>query len=121
MLKEAQVQEIETRLKAATPGPWQTRFILRMFKSAREDSTLHIETDQAQDWPDSDLIAHAPEDLAALLAEVTLARRVVEAAERLTQGTQMVDPHGVKVVFEDLRRMVDALTAYTAQQPKETR
>lgn len=60
--------EIRARLEAATPGPWVTRFIYRLFKAARKDPNT-ILGDPERDWANAELIAHAPADLAHLLAE----------------------------------------------------
>lgn len=54
----ADLAAIRARLEAATPGPWTAKSF----------------------DPDDQFIAHAPSDIAALLAEVERLRRLVEEA-----------------------------------------
>lgn len=50
-----------------TPGPWQTRFIYRVFRQARKcPGDLMFQTPPEQDWPDCQLMAAAPDLLEAL-------------------------------------------------------
>ena len=74
--------EIRERLGAATPGPWVTRFIYRLFKAARNDPHMLL-GDPARDWADAELIAHAPADLAHLLAENERQAQRIERLERV--------------------------------------
>lgn len=87
------LDEIEARWAAATPGPWSV--------VSRADGTHAVVADDATSelgeclpvahcpdfgasLDDSDAIAHAPTDVAALVAELRAAREVVEAASPLT-------------------------------------
>lgn len=81
----SRLDEIEARLSAATPGPWAI--------GTNEKNCLIIGSRQTQGWvcvgdpdaapeaqDDAALIAHAPEDLSALVAVVKAVRRVAEDA-----------------------------------------
>ena len=66
------LDEIEARAGAASAGPWEPRFIYRMFGAARRDPKLMLGTDAVHDCPDSEFIAHARADvpwLAGLVRE----------------------------------------------------
>lgn len=68
------IAQIEERLAAATPGPWQQDLIHDQTYEIRADGYLVAETwDRA---PDATLIAHAPSDLAWLLGVAKAAREV---------------------------------------------
>jgi len=80
---------IKARLAAATPGPWETRFLHRVWMRAREEpGNLMFGTGPTQDWADCDLMAHAPTDLAALVAEV----------ERLHQAIRDLLPYATAAI-----------------------
>jgi hypothetical protein len=64
------LDEIEKRLAAATPGPWEG--------VDYEVLATEIDIADCQTLADAELIAHAPTDLAALVAFA----RVVQAARR---------------------------------------
>jgi hypothetical protein len=66
MMTDQQIAEIRERLNAATPGPWA--WFLAGF-------------------PDSQLIAHAPTDIADLLAEVERLRGEVAERDRIITQT----------------------------------
>lgn len=79
------------RCEAATPGPWQTRFINRLFQSARKDpATLML--NQAQDWPDSEFIAAARTDLPAALDALDAKDAEIEA---LTAALRDISCRGI--------------------------
>lgn len=70
------LDEIRARLEAATPGPWETfgfevngvKSRLNKVKPARDNhSFTHISLSHDED---AEFIAHAPEDIAYLLAEI---------------------------------------------------
>lgn len=81
--------DIEKRLKAATPGPWElfedyhcivtSVTIPCLAECSHYPSTVSSRL-QAED--NAAFIAHAPEDVAALIAEVKALRHRVEAYER---------------------------------------
>ena len=65
--------EIRARLDAATPGPWERHPSEPWIYVRRGPFTVNIIGTQlraAQQHGDADLIAHAPADIAWLLAEV---------------------------------------------------
>jgi hypothetical protein len=76
MTTEPRAQEIQERLDKATPGPWEAVEVARSVygtpihspigTGARMDEGAHI----ANAFSDAEFIAHAPEDIAWLLARV---------------------------------------------------
>lgn len=80
------LEPIENRLDAATPGPWLVHPTYpRCLVSAAEPtmSLLALDVDNyaiVEDEHDASLIAHAPGDLAALVAEVKRLRAIIKAA-----------------------------------------
>lgn len=82
-LTDEQLQEIEARVNAATPGRWQTRFIYRSLQSTRRHAAEdHLMLGPDNDWNDADLTANAPTDLRALLAEIKALKRERDEARR---------------------------------------
>lgn len=109
-LTDQQLDDIEQRAAAATPGPWGTytfggdtlievaadledtgtgyrarRTICRFDEEPMDNDPAHRDWDAEQDWQqvraDAEFAAHAPEDVAALLAEVRRLRAEVDALE----------------------------------------
>jgi hypothetical protein len=88
-LTDADLDAIEARLDAATPGPWHVEddhatenqiWTERRWEAGGGASVV----DAGGMGPaDADLIAHAPNDLRALLAEVRRGRRIEAAARRV--------------------------------------
>jgi hypothetical protein len=83
--------EIEMRLAAATPRPWRLGFanggdVWQATLKGHEDERTHIAYTGLDTDPrhaaDAEFIAHAPDDVAVLLAEV---RRLEEVNGRLWQ------------------------------------
>lgn len=78
---------IRARLQAATPGPWQLRSGMQPYDEL--DTVEHSHglsvcvCDSTRFDRDADFIAHAPEDIRALLAEAERLRRVEDAAKHL--------------------------------------
>jgi hypothetical protein len=80
------LDEIEARLKAATPGPWRTRdksTILSKtdFVASTFDNGPYFDTELEE--TNSNLIAHAPTDLQTLIAIV---RRYEEALQEINRA-----------------------------------
>ena len=82
------LQEIEARLEAATPGPWDFETIPETGESRvvvfsnTGDPMLDVSVaPHGVRAEDAEFIAHAPEDIRALLAEVTDLRVKLEAAQ----------------------------------------
>jgi hypothetical protein len=107
-LTDQQIDEIETRQQAATPGPWgiyesgslidiaadieetgcgyrARRGIARLEDEPLDNDPTHkawtAEEDWAQVQADAEFIAHAPEDVRALVAEVRRLRAQVAELE----------------------------------------
>jgi len=108
------LEPIKARLAAATPGPWE----LCTFKTypdeypndpdAKKENWIQISEANFQwslswcerrdfkrldapDFSDAQFIAHAPEDVAALVAEVERLRGVVERHRREALGVNILD------------------------------
>ena len=76
----ADLAEIEARLNAATPGPWRLAIACDEYGQDESKSTVragYVDVCMA-DNADATFIAHAPTDIAALLAEV---RRLTPTAK----------------------------------------
>ena len=98
---------IKARLAAATPGPWRWSRVESWGHVAKLHD-IHFLPNLAslsstqQDQADADLIAHAPSDLAALVAEVERLRAAIKTHER--NGRRMSNnPHD-----RDLWAVLDA-------------
>lgn len=68
-----EIAEDEALIAKATPGPWQARFMYRLFRSVREHAaTLKLWVGGApeQDWPDADFCAAARTRWPLYVAEV---------------------------------------------------
>ena len=114
---------IEARAEAATPGPWTARLRDDMweindgsgsnFVSIVESCWLPDDCDAGQyggipDVDDARFIAHARADIPALVAELRAAREVVEAAPvAITLRTD-------EAFYGAMNRLADALAAYRA-------
>lgn len=75
MLPNERLEEIQQRLDRATPGPWEADAMEGYIVAPSGDVATVTRWSDA----DADLIAHAPEDLAVLVAEVERLRAVAEA------------------------------------------
>ena len=115
---------IEARAEAATPGPWTARLRDDMweindgsgsnFVSIVESCWLPDDCDAGQyggipDVDDARFIAHAHADIPALVAELRAAREVVEAAQA---NADTWDEHYHQRPVD--RNLVGALAAYRA-------
>jgi hypothetical protein len=95
------LDEIEARLAAATPGPWEA--VTDDHKHTKEHSIwADSKGDYVAEWvataPDAAMLAHAPTDLSALVA---FARRVEEIlGDHVSTNEQ---------VFDDLDRTMKRL------------
>jgi len=101
-MTEQELAEIRARLVAATPGPWEWKMMprccsLRHVCSRRADGSVFcdviLEKDQ-RDYigptiDDAQFIAHAPTDIAVLLAEVErLQAALTITDEKVEQAAQ---------------------------------
>ena len=99
---------LEKLAKAATPGPWQTRFVWRSLDAARKTQDLLSNTLPTQDWPDAQFIsALNPQVVLELIATVReQAGKIVELVqsgiqkdarlERLTNTLLLWRPEEIK-------------------------
>ena len=72
--RDERLKEIAGRVEKATDGPWQTRFIHRLFCRVRESpGDLAFNTKPKEDWVDADFIAHSRSDIPWLLQELSAA------------------------------------------------
>ena len=85
---DPRVGEIEARLVAATPGPWKTvRYDLSLYVEAESGELNPINLGYVGNRPENDaaFIAHAPADVAYLLAELRKAHEALERVETLAE------------------------------------
>lgn len=93
------IQEIRERQDAATSGPWQAegREIWRRGESYTANIGGHVWIADVEHAGNKDFIAHAPSDIAYLLAEVERLQYAIEAAlcyldqERYRSATDELD------------------------------
>lgn len=117
---DQQLDDIQTRANAATPGPWgiyesgslidiaadlqdtgcgyrARRGIARLEDEPLDNDPAHREWTDEDDWAqvrsDAEFIAHARADIAALLAEVHRLRNELEAAQRLAADATAYQVH----------------------------
>lgn len=98
----SKLDELEKLSKAATPGPWQTRFMYRSLSSARKDSSLLIETPASQDWTDAELIAAMRNNIEALIKVARAAEGVWVIRNLQTRGSDAW--HELAVALAELER-----------------
>ena len=114
---------IEARAEAATPGPWHTQVTTACFDviqggdrhtDNRYISMMGVDSDPDGDFrdysesnADADFIAYARTDIPALVAELRAAREVVEAAQA---NADTWDEHYHQRPVD--RNLVAALAAY---------
>lgn len=81
-MTEEELQKIEARLKAAEPSPWKRSGLTVVVGRYMDEGYViadcghHESPDTAPD--NATFIAHAPTDIAALIAEVRRLRAIVE-------------------------------------------
>jgi hypothetical protein len=65
-------------LAGATPGPWQERFIYRLFVATRANPDYKLNAPRETDWPTAQLIARCdPATMGAVLETLEEARTVI--------------------------------------------
>ena len=91
------LEPIKERLAAATPGPWRvwtdpdpTKVRATAVETAWCHGDIEGDTELITDYlptdADAEMIAHAPSDLAALVAEVEQLREQVEAVKKIIRS-----------------------------------
>jgi hypothetical protein len=94
ILAPEQVEEIRQRAEKATPGPWETRFMYRMWHAVRTNARslgLLLQS-KDNDWADSDFTAHARTDVPALVTSHEALRAEVERLRQIARySKEMVD------------------------------
>lgn len=77
MITEQRLKEIEERLKNATPGPWEMRYLfgskdlpVSIVHGDKSETVFEWSESSTSSCADVELIAHAPSDLAYLLSLV---------------------------------------------------
>ena len=82
-LTDARLAAIRERLAAATPGPWEARVEVHGVSLVPLLTNKgHLAFAYGDGWgDDAEFIAHAPTDVAALLAEVERLRAELENAD----------------------------------------
>jgi len=112
-MTSAELAEIEGRLLAATPGPWQTRHgdpsTVETTASAAAENQREVCDTGFRDSPggvgecraNARFIAHAPTDIAALLAEVRRLTPAVKVAR--WDGRELRDASGKVLAWYSAR------------------
>ena len=106
---------IEARAEAATPGPWRQTTSKRGYRDVLQTPDSYGDRMIAKGCPnaDADFIAAARTDIPALVAELRAAREVVEAACQLVADEEsQLGGWGPDVTM--LYPLVAALAAYRA-------
>lgn len=121
------LDEIEARLAAATPGPWRADqcgggeesfsgswvcpggHANGVWSNPAERDVLRDETSLSS--PDAELIAHAPEDIAALLAVVKAVRTKAEDWAALAPGDDWGEDIAQTIVADAGRGILATLDA----------
>lgn len=109
-MPDVDLDAIEQRLDRATPGPWEAGETHHYHEGTYHERYTEVEPNIAAGLTpaDADLIAHAPTDLAALVAEVRALRAVADAARDLID----CDPDTAKLDY--LIELEDAVNAWRA-------
>ena len=96
-MTDEELEAVSARLEAATPGPWRVErpsehavFVTadRSLGNRGRRLSLAAVEELAEQSGNADLIARAPSDLAALLAEVRLLRSMARDCERWAAGQE---------------------------------
>lgn len=112
-MTQTQLLEIKSRLAAATPGPWTASQGSDEYNDPTEFYYVTSPTDTVFldgglcEQADADLIAHAPDDIAALVAEVERLQGQLEqavAAERAAILAQLDIEEAGGLCFESSAR-----------------
>ncbi len=121
-MNEQELAQIEERAAKATPGPWEMEIDWRYeyystFSWACGPETTAQDDDENQASSDADFIAHAREDIPALIAEV---RRLTAENARLTDALALYQANERKAIEALEEITVDILgMSGSATQPKD--
>jgi hypothetical protein len=75
-LKASTPPTLRELLAGATPGPWQERFIYRLFVATRANPDYKLNAPKETDWPTAQLIARCdPATMGAVLEALEWAER----------------------------------------------
>ena len=115
---DPRLNEIQARLSAATPGPWEHGHhwdSSEWIKGGIGGRKFRPASDTTYEWlptsADAEFIANAPADVAFLLAELRKARESLERVEGLTLDPEHYDSRGPSngyVSVDDIRAAVAA-------------
>ena len=81
------LDEIQARVEAATPGPWEWDSDLCVMLAGYEGQDPVVGVRLSPRSFDADFIAHSREDVPFLLAEVTKFRAIIEEAANTLRAT----------------------------------
>lgn len=98
------IEKLKQLEQAATPGPWQTRFLFRAMESARRDPKLLTGGDGSRDWADSELMETLRNLATELIGLWEAANAEVDSPEGISPG---------------LLRAIDALNAAAEKEVQE--
>lgn len=127
MLNETEMQEIEKRCEAATPGPWKTINYWNVYTSPKDGigvmvaSTEHTGGDREEEAINADFIAHARQDIPALLSTVReLQRQVKDMEEHSRLALARTSPAACRAMAKFWNKMAERLeteAALNKEQP----
>ena len=85
-LKRREIDAIEQRLKAATPGPWKYEARSDIVWFAKRNAGIKCSTNYSMTREDAEFIAHAPADISALIDGLEfLLRKIANIKSTLSQ------------------------------------
>jgi hypothetical protein len=124
--------EIKARLAAITPGEWICTYydfetLLISVRIGAKHIAFCPAHKPAEKTPDADFIAHAPTDIAALIAEVERLTAIFNAGHaddcsgigEYECGCGWLQRQGAHIYIENLTALVNALTAQLAERDAE--
>lgn len=116
--KVTRLDAIRERLNNATPGPWW--FSGRAVEAKDEQGSPFSKTVAVPGWEeDAELIAHAPEDLADLLAVAEAAKEWREAVDEHGRRAIPASPQERQQLVARVNRATDALRTAISNLDKE--
>ncbi len=97
------IQKMKKLCEAATDGPWETRFIYRVWDAARKDSTVMFGTTPKQEWKDAEFIAEARSFVPEAIAEIERLRDALKwyAHQAYNECTDPISKSGVTLFERD--------------------
>lgn len=110
---------IQSRLDAATPGPWRIsprgHAMGRLWVDDGHQYDVVMTQDQPRQNADADLVAHAPTDIAALLGGITCLEAALRELYEAVIDTQRLKWSKAATLRRALYRAIGALECYRGE------